>query len=384
MNEIVFVAMLLLIAYTYLGYPLCVWLLAQFRPLPQRCADLAPAVSVVMAVHNGQEHVARKVGDLLRQDYPAGALEVVVVSDGSTDATAAILRGLDDPRVRALIRDDRRGKSACLSDALALARGEVIVFTDVRQRVADGAIRSLVAHFADPHVGAVSGELAFEGVAGYGSGVDAYWRYEKFVRRNEARSGSVVGATGALYAVRRSAAPEIPPGLVLDDVWIPMRIAAAGHRVAFDTQALVFDRPSMDARQERARKRRTMAGNWQLLARWPGLLDPRRNPLWWRFVSHKLLRLLMPLVLAVALVANLALARASGAWAVALFLQLATYAVAVVGLALPSSRRWWPVRIASTFLEMNAYAVLGLIDFLRGRRSHLWSPSTTPRLESPP
>jgi glycosyltransferase involved in cell wall biosynthesis len=331
-------------------------------------SDWLPSVSVVMTVHNGAADLARKLEQLLAHDYPSERLDVVVVTDGSTDATDDILSRFEGPRVRVLYAATRRGKSACLADAIGLARGDVLVD--------EGAIRALVAPLGDAHIGAVSGELVFEQVEGYAAAVDAYWRYEKWIRRNEARSGSVMGVTGALYAVRRADMPRPPPGLVLDDLWVPLQLIARGLRVIFSDDARVFDRPSRDARAESTRKRRTLAGNWQLIAMWPGLVIPGASPAWWRLIGHKFLRLIVPMLLLIAFASNAHLARDSAFYAVLALAQVVAYVIAGLGVALPSLRRWLPVRLVSAFAEMNVYAVLGFVDFLRQRAPHLWQAST--------
>jgi hypothetical protein len=221
----------------------------------------------------------------------------------------------------------------------------------------------------------VSGELVFERtVSGHGGGVDLYWKYEKFIRRHEAVSGSVVGVTGALYALRRTLAPAVPAGLILDDLFIPLAIARSA-RVVFAGDAIAWDRVSEDPAREAARKRRTLAGNFQIIERDPALLLPWTHPLGWRLWGHKWLRLAVPWLLAIALFANLALAGTSPVWTLLLSAQLALYALAIVGIAVPATLGLFPVRIAATFVRMNAYAVLGLVDFLSDRDAHLWRVS---------
>ncbi|HEY6892876.1 MAG TPA: glycosyltransferase family 2 protein, partial [Rhodanobacteraceae bacterium] len=298
-----------------------------------------------------------------------------VASDGSTDDTVAIA---ERAGVRIHAFAERRGKSACLGDVLPELTSEIVVLTDVRQRLDPGAVRALLRPLADAAVGAVSGELVFErALTGHGGGVDIYWKYEKFIRRHEAVSGSVVGVTGALYAMRRALAPAVPPGLILDDLFIPLAVARSA-RVVFAGDAIAWDRVSEDPAREAQRKRRTLAGNFQIIEREPALLLPWTHPLGWRLWGHKWLRLAVPWLLAIALLCNLALAGTSMFWTMLLAGQLALYAIALVGIALPAALAVLPVRIAATFVRMNAYAVLGLFDFLRDREAHLWRVSAGP------
>lgn len=375
---------LAVLAWTYAGYPAWLKLLARRRPRPTATSRWQPHVTVCMAVHNGMAHLDAKIDGLLAHDYPADRLDLVVVSDGSTDGTGARLRERAGPRLVAVDLPTRRGKTACLADAIPRAAGEVLLFTDVRQRLAPGSVQALCDALASGELAAVSGLLRLEGADGYAQAVDAYWKYETAIRRAEAATGSVVGVSGALYAVRKRDMPLPPEGLVLDDVWVPMRIAADGGRIGLEPAAVAFDRASPSAAVESARKRRTLSGNWQLLARWPAIAIPGRHPLAWRFVHHKLLRLLAPLFLAGAFIANLALL-GQGLLPTALFAaQCAAYLTALAGLQWPSLRALLPVKLASAFLEMNAYAVMGFIDFLRSRDAHLWAAAPSPLPPSPP
>ena len=374
------VGCLIVLGWTYVGYPAWLLLLARLRPRPVAPRRWQPHVTVCMAVHNGMGHLDAKIDGLLAHDYPADRLDMVVVSDGSTDGTGARLRERAGERLIAIDAPVRRGKTACLADAIERARGDVLLFTDVRQRLAPGSVQALCDALGSGEWAAVSGQLRLEDAKGYAQAVDAYWRYESTIRRAEAASGSVIGVSGALYAVRRRDMPVPPAGLVLDDVWVPMRIAANGGRIGLEPTAVAFDRASANASVESARKRRTLSGNWQLLARWPAITFPGQHPLAWRFIHHKLLRLVAPLFLLGAFVANTALL-GQGALPQALFAaQCAAYAAALAGLRWPALRTLLPVKLASAFLEMNAYAVLGFIDFLRSRDAHLWAtqPSVIP------
>ncbi|WP_397595952.1 glycosyltransferase family 2 protein [Silanimonas sp.] len=380
----VLVGCLLVLGWTYLGYPVWLLALARLKPRSVTPRHWQPHVTVCMAVHNGMAHLDAKIDGLLAHDYPADRLDLVVVSDGSTDGTGARLRERAGDRLVAVDAAVRRGKTACLAEAIARARGDVLLFTDVRQRLAPGSVQALCDALASGELAAVSGQLRLEDAGGYAQAVDAYWKYETAIRRAEAASGSVVGVSGALYAVRRQDMPVPPPGLVLDDVWVPMRIAANGGRIGLEPTAVAFDRASASAAVESGRKRRTLSGNWQLLARWSAIAIPGRHPLAWRFIHHKLLRLVAPLFLLGAFVANAALL-GQGTLAIALFAaQCAAYALALAGFQWPALRALLPVKLASAFLEMNAYAVLGFIDFLRSRDAHLWAAAPSVIPPSPP
>jgi cellulose synthase/poly-beta-1,6-N-acetylglucosamine synthase-like glycosyltransferase len=364
----------LVLVYTFALYPMLIAAWARWRPQPVRRAHWEPRVAFVVVMHNEAARVVPKLDTCLKQDYPAERLRVVIASDGSTDATNTLVREYPDARVALLAFAQRRGKAACLNDAVAACDEEVIVFTDARQQLNRGAVRSLVQMLADPRVGVVSGELMFasEGVKDFGQGVDAYWRYEKFIRKNEALVHSVPGATGALYALRRSAFRAIAPQTILDDVAIPMRACLDGLRVVFDDQAHAYDRASSVAAAERRRKVRTLAGNFQLMALMPRLLWPPSNPIFWQFLSHKVLRLAAPWAMAAMLATSAALAADSAFFRLALIAQLLFYGLPLIGLAVPRLRAWKPVRIVQAFIALNWFALLGFFEFLTNRRAHLW------------
>jgi cellulose synthase/poly-beta-1,6-N-acetylglucosamine synthase-like glycosyltransferase len=363
----------LLLVHVFVGYPVLMWLQARLRPRPVVRRTILPTVSIVIAVHDGAGFIRAKLASLQALDYPAELIDIVIACDGCHDSTVTTARRSTDPRLTVLDFPNRRGKAACLNDAVALTRGEVLLFTDVRQKLSPTALTELVANLADPTVGAVGGELHMENVrTGFAQGVDFYWRYEKGIRHAESRSGSTIGVSGALYAMRRSLFQPIPPGTVLDDVLVPMRVAAQGKRVVFEPRAMAWDQPSQVPEDERRRKIRTLAGNYQLIQLAPWLLLPWRNPLWLRFVSHKLLRLCAPwLILTLTLSTGL------------LFMRHPMYAVAfcclvagafMVGLARlrPALGRLLPLRIALAFFYLNLFAAQALLAFARNRRLHLW------------
>ncbi|HMI94617.1 MAG TPA: glycosyltransferase family 2 protein, partial [Polyangiales bacterium] len=326
-----------LLGYTLIGYPAAIALWARLRPRrdPGNGSDptavQTPTVTVVVVAHDEAQRIGARIDNLLALEYPRDRLAILVCSDGSTDATVELARACPDPRVSVLAFERRRGKAAVLNDAVAAATGEIVVFADARQRFDPDSVRELVVSFADPRVGAVSGELCFEaapGAGAVGAGVGFYWRYDKLIRRSESLVDSSVGATGAIYALRRRLFEPIPETTVLDDVLIPMQVVRAGYRTLFNPAARAFDRVAHSAQEEFARKVRTIAGTFQLFARHPWLLNPARNRIWVQTVSHKLLRLLGPLALAGAFTSNLMLL-ASPFYRVTFGVQVVLYSAAL-------------------------------------------------------
>ena len=361
-----------LVGYSYLGYPVWLWLRSWWSPRPVRRGSATPAVSAVMVVRNEEAVIARKLENLLTLDYPQAKLDVVVVSDGSSDRTPAILAGYArDSRVRTLMKPVSQGKAAGLNDAIKLATGEVLLFTDARQQIEPGALRLLIENFADPDVGAASGELMLgdptSGETGKGTGL--YWRIEKKIRELESASGSVAGATGAIYCARRSLldASPLPEGAILDDVLLPMQIVRKGSRVIFDSRARAWDLPDLGEGREFSRKVRTLSGNYQILQLAPWLLSSE-NAIRFEFVSHKLLRLVVPFALLALLIASMFLPQPL--YRAALGVQLAFYALSLAALAGvklgPLSRIADPAR---TFVILNCAAMVAFINFATGRKA---------------
>ena len=323
------------VVYVYLGYPVLLFVWRALAEKPVHKVSGTPPVTIILAAHNEQETIAQKLRNCLEQDYPPDRLEIMVSLDGPTDGTEQVARQFENNRVHVLHCADHRGKTAALNAAAAAAQGEILVFVDARQRLDQQAIRELVADFADPSVGAVSGELMISDSAmtaddrQAGSAVGLYWRYEKYIRQLESGVHSVVGATGALYALRRELFRALSDDLILDDVAIPMQAVLHGKRIVFEPAARVYDRSSCCPRGEFGRKVRTLAGNYQLIGRMPELMAPWRNRIWLQFVSHKVGRLLVPYFLAVLFLSNALLWR--GWYPLIFLLQLAWYSLAALG-----------------------------------------------------
>jgi len=358
------------ISYAYLGYAVWLWVLSHVSRKVVLHRPATPLVSILIAARNEEKNLLAKLENLQSQDYPKDRLQVVIVSDGSTDRTASILRE-HVYNVLPVILETPSGKAVALNEGVKQATGEILVFLDARQSVEPDAVSKLVAYFADPTVGAVSGELLLDDCANTGSAeaLGIYWKIEKTVRKLESASGSVVGVTGAIYAIRRELYIEMPPGTILDDVFVPMHIARVGKRVVFQPLAIARDRIFNEKGKEFSRKVRTLTGNYQLLRLAPWLLTPA-NPLLFRFISHKLLRLLVPVLLLLMLVSS---GVSSGLfYRSAFWLQILFYGLAIVGSLSPYTRRYKPIAIATTFVMLNAAATLAFYNCVAGRNK-IWA-----------
>jgi len=428
--RLAFWASALFIAYVYVGYALLLMLWVRLRRRPAHRGRLAvssrseptgdkpwnrdghpgtaalPRVSIVIAARNEGRRLRTRIANLLALDYPADRRQIIVASDGSTDDTRAALAAFGS-QVE-LVEIPPAGKAAALNAGVMQAHGDILVFADARQTFAADALLALVARFEDPRVGGVSGELILgaESAAGRRSnrdrrtsnaewlaqeqragdrrlsstvsdGVGFYWKYEKQLRRLESEVGSMLGATGAIYALRRTLWRALPPGTLLDDVLAPMRAVLSGSRVVFEPAARAYDVTVADADAESRRKIRTLAGNVQILWFEPRLLVPVLNPVWLQYASHKIGRLLVPYAMLALFASSTALAETSPVYAFALFSQVAFYLHSGYGAWLeyrahvaPSARSLVQRTgaMAFTIVVMNVSAVAGAGAALFGRK----------------
>ncbi len=359
--------------YTYLGYPLLMMQLARLRREQVEGGEIYPTVTVVIAAHNEQERIVARLEDIFSQNYPQQKLDVVVVSDGSTDGTTAVMNRMNHPRLKVIDLAANRGKAVALNHGVAAATGEVVVFTDSRQWFAPDAIKLLVQAFSDPQVGGATGELVLceSEKGGEPKGVGLYWRYEKAIRVAESRVDSTVGATGAIYAIRRQLFKPLPEDLILDDVLTPLNITAQGYRLKMVREAIAYDYLSRSGTEEFYRKVRTLAGNIQLIQLAPWVINPLRNRLFFQWFSHKICRLIAPYTLVGLLVSPWFIGK-PGYMAFGMA-QLFGYVAALFGLrAMMRGEKAGLAGVPASFLMLNGAAVAGLYAVLSGRTENLW------------
>jgi cellulose synthase/poly-beta-1,6-N-acetylglucosamine synthase-like glycosyltransferase len=366
----VFWLSLLALFFTFVGYPLCIAILAWFAKSEEEPLRETPTITVLIVAHNEGHRIESRVENLLASDYPPEKLNVLVVSDGSHDDTAARVRAMVNPRVRVLALPAREGKAAGINAGVAEADGDLIVFADARQTFARDAITRLATGLARSQFGAVSGELEIaRSQSNTGAGVGAYWKLERFLRSKEAVSDSCIGCTGAIYAIWGALFVPLPPDTILDDVVIPMQIALAGYRVGHDPKARAFDPQPQDPLVEARRKQRTLAGNFQMLFRYPSWLLPWKNRLWWRLIAHKYLRLASPLLLALLLVTSACLWR-HPLYLAALLLQVGFYLLAAIGMATHLRNKVFS--LPAGFVFLNTAVVRAFFKYLFGRDLSRW------------
>jgi len=362
----------LMIAFVYLGYPSWLWLRRKWKTERVHRAAVFPFVSFVITAYNEANLLPAKLRNLLELNYPHDRMEIIVVSDGSNDGTVEAALALEDRRIR-VFACERKGKAAALNVGIGDSQGSIIVFADARQYVEPNALSCLLEAFADPRVGCVSGALMLGDPTGEqaADGLGLYWRMEKKVRQWESDSSSVVGATGAFYAVRREFVPVVPDGTILDDLYIPLHVGRAGKRVLFEPRARVWDKP-VHPRREFRRKIRTLVGNYQLLQIAPWVLTSK-NPLRFEFVCHKLLRLIVPFALVALFISSACVPTLMGRTTLAAqALFYASAALTATRLELGLITRIGDAAFA--FLLLNLAALVAFVVFVTGGRVQ-WGPA---------
>jgi cellulose synthase/poly-beta-1,6-N-acetylglucosamine synthase-like glycosyltransferase len=357
------------ILYVIAVYPLLLAAMTRRRDPPEPASSWLPTVSVLLPVYNGEAFLRAKLATLAALDYPAERVRILVISDGSTDATDELAASAAGQGNVELIRVPHRGKPAALNAGMARATGEVLFFTDVRQELSSNALRVLTARLTDPTVGAATGELVIR-QGGGSEGAGLYWRYELLIRSRLSRIGMLQGATGCIYAMRRQDAVPVPEDILADDVYLPLAAFFRGKRIVLDPSAKAYDYPT-ELGIEFRRKVRTLAGVYQIVGAYPRVLWSRG---WFHFASHKLGRLLLPFALLALLISS---AWVSGPLRFPLIAcQVCVYALALADAAIP---RAFPLKrvtaAASAFVVLMAAALCAAFALLAPSRT-LWKRTT--------
>jgi cellulose synthase/poly-beta-1,6-N-acetylglucosamine synthase-like glycosyltransferase len=363
-----------LLLYAYAGYPLLLILVGLFRRQPRTELGYVPTISILIAAYNEEAGIQKKLEQTLALDYPAERMEVIVLSDASTDRTDEIVRNFPDPRVRLLRAPERKGKTNVQNLGVHVARGEVLIFSDATTLYHPLALQYLACNFADPRVGAVSGRFHYFDQAGKsptGVGTIAFWNYETFIKLMQTRISTITGCSGCIYAVRRSAYTPLPPE-VISDLVQPLWAIQKGYRVVFEDRALAREETTRSAGQEFSMRVRVVTRGMRGILSVPNLLNPLKYG-WVSFqlLSHKVLRWLVPLFLILLLIASGAL------WSRVFYrdlfvLQCVFYGFVLLTLIVPLHRIWKPLGIPLYFCTVNAAAFCSLLEVARGRKYVVW------------
>ena len=374
--EIIFAVNAALLFYVYVGYPLLVGALSLLRPGPQSTAGCEPMLSVLIAAHNEEFGIKEKLDATLALDYPADKLEVLVLSDGSTDRTDEIVRSFADPRVRLIRVEPRRGKTNAQNRGAREAQGDILVFSDATTIYHPQALRRLAANYQDPRVGAVSGRYQYFDAAGNsptGLGSIAFWNYENFIKLAQSRVATITGCCGCIYSVRRNLYTELNPDIISDLVQ-PLWIIQKDFRVVFEPEAMAYEETTRSTEEEFSMRVRVVTRGMRGLLSVRDLFKPWKHP-WVSFqlISHKVLRWLVPAFLMLLLLSNVPLA-AKPFFAFTLVLQVVFYLMAAIAKVVPIHRTWGVLGVPLFFCTLNAAAVVSLIRLGQGQRYSVWQP----------
>jgi cellulose synthase/poly-beta-1,6-N-acetylglucosamine synthase-like glycosyltransferase len=378
MAEILFWTSVTALLYVFVGYPLVLLVLGKIaQRIPVSKSAICPHVTVIISAYNEEEVIEEKIRNSLALDYPREMLEIIVVSDASTDGTDDIVRRYAPKGVVLQRMPVRKGKTAGLNQAIPLARGEVIVFSDANVFYARDVIQRLVRNFGDPTVGCVTGNSCYldPEASNAGKSENTYWGYERFLKIKESQMGSMVGSDGAIFAIRKDLASPLGPDDINDFV-MPLQVVSQGYRNVFEPEALCYENVVSQLTQEFRRKVRIVSRSWYGLSRVKVLLNPWRYG-WFSFqlVSHKLLRWLTPVFLSGILVSSVFLAWDNGTREIIIGGQVIFYSVGVMALILDVAglAPTW-LSFPGYFIAVNAASAVGTIRYLRGQKIIIWEP----------
>lgn len=380
--KVLFWTSLVIVFYSYLGYGILICLLVQLKRLFNNKKNDAspfsrPPVSLVIAAFNEEEYIEQKLKNTLEIDYPPELLEIVVITDGSTDATTMLVK--KNYRVRLLHRPERRGKVAAMNRAINYVSAPIVIFCDANTDLNPDCINAIVRHYNDPEVGAVAGEKIVTGKDGRaaGEGEGLYWKYESFLKRMDSEFYSTVGAAGELFSIRTALFEKAPEDTIIEDFVQSLKVCIKGYVVRYEPRAFAAEGPSESIREEMKRKVRITAGAFQAMGMLKELFNVFRFPvLSFQFISHRILRwTLCPLSLVTLLISNIFLAFSSDGEFYHLFLiaQLVFYSLAITGWIFARQNiRLKFIFIPFYFSFMNVAVFLGFARFVRKRQTVLW------------
>jgi cellulose synthase/poly-beta-1,6-N-acetylglucosamine synthase-like glycosyltransferase len=379
MAEIAFWASLGALVYVYAGYPVLLAVLSTFARRRQPEPGYTPTLSFLIAAYNEQANIGQKIEHTLGLDYPADRIEILVLSDGSTDRTDEIVQSFPDKRVRLLHVTGRRGKTHAQNEGAKVATGEVLIFSDATTTYHPQALRFLACNYADPQVGAVSGRYQYfdpVGTSPTGLGSVAFWNYENYIKMMQSRLRTITGCCGCIYSVRREAYTALAPEII-SDLTQPLQAIQKGYRAVFEDRALAHEETTQSTKEEFSMRVRVVTRGIRGLLSVPKLLTPWKYP-WVSFQlwSHKILRWLVPFFLMVLLTSNILLWNKPG-YQLALLLQAVFYFSALLTYAVPLHKRWKPLGIPLYFCTLNAAALCSVVEVLRGKKYMTWETVRT-------
>jgi cellulose synthase/poly-beta-1,6-N-acetylglucosamine synthase-like glycosyltransferase len=362
------------LAYVYLGYPLLLALVGLFARRSKASLGYLPKISVLIAAYNEETGIRKKIEQTLALEYPPDKMEIIVLSDCSTDRTDEIVKSFTDPRVRLFRAPQRMGKTNAQNLGVETAQGEVLIFSDATTVYHPLALQYLASNYADPKVGAASGRYQYfdpEGKSPTGSGVIAFWNYENFIKMMQSRIRTISGCCGCIYSVRRAAYTPLHPD-VISDLVQPLWAIQKGYRVVFEDRALAYEETTKSSQEEFSMRVRVVTRGIRGILSVSNLLNP------WKYgwvsvqlLSHKVLRWMVPVFLLLLFVSSAVLWNHSW-YGIPLALQVGFYGLALLTLLLPLHRLWKPLGIPLYFCTLNAAALRSILEVMRGRKHVVW------------
>ncbi len=368
--EILFIGSLILVGYVYVGYPVILGLLSCVLNKPIKKQAVYPFVTLLIAAYNEERVIREKIENSLQINYPKEKLEIVIVSDGCNDKTDEIVKEYKERGVVLKRFGERMGKMGVLNRAMQEIKSEVVVLSDANTMYHPEAVKKLVRNFANPLVGAVTGDVRLESErVSFGQGEGAYWQYERWIQKKESEIGSIIGVDGAMYAIRRELYVRPSDNIILDDFVISMNIGVRGHRVVFEPEALAFEETSPTWREEFRRRPRITAGGYQALWQGEGVPSISNGLLLFEYISHRLLRWLLPFFLITLFVSNWFVVETIG---LKIFLgcQVIFYIAALIGLATETKVRLFAIPFY--FCIVNLGALIGFFRWLTKSQHVMW------------
>lgn len=375
--NIIFWISVFLIIYTYIIYPAFLFLLSRLKkPLQKETSpQIFPQVSIIIAALNEEKHIEARIENCLKLKYPKDKFNIIIASDGSTDGTVQIAQSFENDQVIVLDRKERQGKVNVLNDIVPNAEGEIIVFSDANTFFDDDALIKLVQPFSDPTIGSVCGRLKFTTAEGSNSGEleGFYWKFETFLKTIEGQFGSVLGANGAIFAIRKELFFQCPADTIIEDFVVPMKILEKGYHVVYEPHAIAREEAAKNMIQEKQRRIRIGAGDYQALTLLKGMLCPLRGFPALAFWSHKVIRWMVPFCMIIAFISNIFLMH-TNIYSIILGFQFSFYLCALIGQLLT----WTGIRIklfnlCYYFISMNMALFLGFISFIMRTHSVKWT-----------
>lgn len=373
MLEFIFWFLIILVLYAYFGYPLSVCLLAKINPRSSGKEGITPRVSFITVAYNEEDCIKEKIENSLSLDYPRDKLDIIFVSDGSTDSTNEIASKYSGKGIKFIKFSSRRGKAACLNDAVLGSDGEILVFSDANVIYEKGAIKELVKNFGDNSIGGVTGEVYYNiNKDSPNEGEGLFSKYERFIRNCESKFYSLIGVNGAMYAIRKELYVPIREDIVTDDFVIALNVIMHGYKIAYEPEAKGIEKIYSSAKDEFIRKVRMIAGGYQALNEFKGKFREVPFPVLFEIISHKLFRWAVPFFIAGILAVNLFLLD-TAVYRIFLILQIMFYMAVLLGYILEKRKIASPLSFLYYFTAVNLAGIFGLFRFITGTQKVTWS-----------